>query len=164
MVCLSILCSNVVVSKNPREPPLNGRGKFRNLMIIGPANCEKTFMFKPLESIYVVFSNLEACQRQMWMGQRWLCRGHCFARFPMEPWHDCLQWLVTFIRRGNCEVASAKEPVFFWHRYRERYTNLRNKHVPNSLRGQVQCIRRARNWNDGNQMQCDWIQTSNSGK
>ena len=27
---------------------INGRGKFRNLLIIGPANCGKTFMLKPL--------------------------------------------------------------------------------------------------------------------
>lgn len=33
---------------------INGREKFRNLMIIGRANCGKTFTFKPLASIYVV--------------------------------------------------------------------------------------------------------------
>ena len=40
-----------------RDLLINGRGKFRNFMIIGPANCGRTFMLKPLELIYDVFSN-----------------------------------------------------------------------------------------------------------
>ena len=40
-----------------RDLLITGRGKFRNIMIIGPANCGKTFMLKPLELIYDVFSN-----------------------------------------------------------------------------------------------------------
>ena len=50
-----------------RDLLLNGRGKFRNLMIIGPANCGKTFMLKPLESIYVVFSK-PANDKYGWVG------------------------------------------------------------------------------------------------
>ena len=50
-----------------RDLLLNGRGKFRNLMIIGPANCAKTFMLKPLESIYVVFSK-PANNKYGWVG------------------------------------------------------------------------------------------------
>ena len=34
-----------------------GRGKNRNVLIIGPANCGKTFMLKPLSDIYNAFSN-----------------------------------------------------------------------------------------------------------
>lgn len=35
----------------------NGRGKKRNIMIIGPANCGKTFIFQPLRHIYKAFVN-----------------------------------------------------------------------------------------------------------
>lgn len=34
-----------------------GRGKFRNLMIIGPANTGKTFLLAPLQIVYKTFSN-----------------------------------------------------------------------------------------------------------
>ena len=32
-----------------------GRGKYRNIMIIGPANCAKTLLLKPLSVIYKTF-------------------------------------------------------------------------------------------------------------
>ena len=50
-----------------RDLLINGRGKFRNLMIIGPANCAKTFMLKPLDSIYNVFSK-PANDKYAWVG------------------------------------------------------------------------------------------------
>ena len=34
-----------------------GRGKFRNIMIVGVANCGKTFLLNPLNVIYNTFSN-----------------------------------------------------------------------------------------------------------
>ena len=50
-----------------RDLLINGRGKFRNIMIIGPANCGKTFMLKPLEMIYDLFSN-PANDKYAWVG------------------------------------------------------------------------------------------------
>lgn len=35
-----------------RELLLKGRGKDRNIFLVGPANCGKTFMFKPLAVYY----------------------------------------------------------------------------------------------------------------
>ena len=35
-----------------RDSLVNGRGKFRNMILVGPANCAKTFMFKPMKSIF----------------------------------------------------------------------------------------------------------------
>ena len=35
----------------------NGRGKFRNIYIHGPANCGKSFLLKPLKEIFSTFSN-----------------------------------------------------------------------------------------------------------
>ena len=34
-----------------------GRGENRNLLVVGPANCGKTFLFNPLTVIYNSFSN-----------------------------------------------------------------------------------------------------------
>ena len=36
---------------------IKGRGKHRNAMIIGPANCSKTFSFRPMEKLFKVFCN-----------------------------------------------------------------------------------------------------------
>ena len=35
-----------------------GRGKHRNIMIVGPANCGKTFILKPLTVLFKTFVNL----------------------------------------------------------------------------------------------------------
>lgn len=40
-----------------REALVLGRGKHRNIIIVGPTNCAKTFMLKPLEIIFKVFCN-----------------------------------------------------------------------------------------------------------
>lgn len=50
-----------------RDAIIKGRGKFRNIMLIGPTNCGKTFMLKPLESIFNVFSN-PANDKYGWVG------------------------------------------------------------------------------------------------
>ena len=36
---------------------INGRGKYRNIIITGPANCGNTFLLKPLEKTFQIFSN-----------------------------------------------------------------------------------------------------------
>ena len=35
----------------------HGHGKGRNILIVGPANCGKTFILKPLQKIFHAFSN-----------------------------------------------------------------------------------------------------------
>eukprot|EP00794_Sanderia_malayensis_P006610 gene6610-biopygen5384 len=44
-----------------------GRGKNRNILIIGPANCGKTFMLEPLKLLYATFSN-PATTSYAWIG------------------------------------------------------------------------------------------------
>ena len=34
-----------------------GRGKFRNLLLVGPTNCGKSFLLKPLGLLFNTFSN-----------------------------------------------------------------------------------------------------------
>ena len=36
---------------------MRGRGKYRNVMLTGPANCGKTFLLKPLNKVYHAFAN-----------------------------------------------------------------------------------------------------------
>jgi len=44
-----------------------GRGKYRNIIIVGPTNCGKSFLLKPLESIFKTFSN-PAADKYAWVG------------------------------------------------------------------------------------------------
>ena len=45
----------------------HGRGKYKNIMIVGPANCAKTFLLNPLTSIYKCFVN-SASTTFAWVG------------------------------------------------------------------------------------------------
>jgi len=47
----------------------HGRGKHRNILIIGPANCAKTFILKPLQEIFkgTIFEN-PANDKYGWVG------------------------------------------------------------------------------------------------
>ena len=44
-----------------------GRGKIRNIMIIGPPNCGKTFLLAPLQIVFKTFSNPEN-DKYAWIG------------------------------------------------------------------------------------------------
>ena len=71
------ICSRDILQKNRINPYISadairhllihGRGKFRKVMITGPANCGKTFMLKPLEIIYNAFSS-PANDKYAWVG------------------------------------------------------------------------------------------------
>jgi hypothetical protein len=50
-----------------RELLLLERGKYWNVMIVGPTNCGKTFLLRPLELIFNIFSN-PAADRYAWVG------------------------------------------------------------------------------------------------
>ena len=50
-----------------KELLTKGRGKWRNLMIIGPTNCAKTFMLKPLNIIFRCFEN-PSNDKYAWVG------------------------------------------------------------------------------------------------
>ena len=50
-----------------RELLTLGRGKYRNLMIVGKTNCGKTFLLKPLLLLFDTFSN-SAADKYAWVG------------------------------------------------------------------------------------------------
>ena len=69
-----------------------GRGKYRNIMIIGPANCAKTFLLKPLSVIYNTVCN-PATGSFAWVGvQDKECIFLNDFRWSQQllPWHDLL--------------------------------------------------------------------------
>ena len=70
----------------------NGRAKYRNVMITGPANCGKTFILKPLTEIFNTFCN-PASGTFAWVG---VDEKECIFlndfRWSQQliPWHDLL--------------------------------------------------------------------------
>lgn len=46
-----------VFSAAMRDLLIHGRSKFRNIMLVGPTNCGKSFLLKPLENIFKAFVN-----------------------------------------------------------------------------------------------------------
>lgn len=69
-----------------------GRGKYRNLMLIGPANCGKTFLIKPLQKIYNCFQN-PASSSFAWVGAEsaeFIILNDFRWSSKLIPWHDFL--------------------------------------------------------------------------
>ncbi len=102
---LWLKCAREVLAKNGidinefanlvKESLTKGRGKHRNLMIVGPANCGKTFILKPLTLVYAVFCN-PASGTFAWVG---IENAECIFlndfRWSAQliPWHDLLLML-----------------------------------------------------------------------
>ena len=70
-------CALEVLTQNKINPPYfsgalrelfnKGRGKHRNIMITGPANCAKTFLFRPLDKLFETFCN-PSNDKYAWIG------------------------------------------------------------------------------------------------
>ena len=69
-----------------------GQGKYRNVMIVGPANCGKTFMINPLNKVLHAYCN-PATATFAWVGAE---KAECIFLndFRWSPevitWHDVL--------------------------------------------------------------------------
>jgi len=95
--CASEVLANNNVSKLEfancvKELLTKGRGKYRNIMITGPANCGKTFLLKPLTVIYHTFCN-PASGSFAWVGveDKECIFLNDFRWSPqLIPWHDLL--------------------------------------------------------------------------
>ena len=99
---LWLKCAREVLAKNGidinefanlvKESLTKGRGKHRNLMIVNPANCGKTFILKPLTQVYTTFCNpasetfasvrIENAECIFLNNFRWSAQ--------LIPWHDLL--------------------------------------------------------------------------
>ena len=69
-----------------------GRGKLQNTLIIGPANCGKTFLLKPISLVYRSFVN-PATSNFAWVGaeeaELLFLNDFCWSP-QIVPWHDLL--------------------------------------------------------------------------
>lgn len=78
-----------------QEALVQGRGKYRNIMITGPANCGKTFILKPLTVIFDCFCN-PATGSFAWIGvenKECIFLNDFRWSAQMIPWHDLLLML-----------------------------------------------------------------------
>ena len=70
---LELLHSNDIPPQQFRETVKQllekGRGKHRNIMLTGPADCEKTFLLNPLNKIYHTFTS-PASSNFAWVGPK----------------------------------------------------------------------------------------------
>ena len=57
----------IVFATAMRNLLVKGRGKHRNILIVGPAECAKTFLFSPLQVIFKTFSN-PSTDKYAWIG------------------------------------------------------------------------------------------------
>jgi len=68
---LEVLTQNKInpsyFSEALRELINKGRGKHRNIMIWGPANCAKTFLFRPIQTLFETFCN-PSNDKYAWIG------------------------------------------------------------------------------------------------
>ena len=59
--------SEVKFARSIVESLDKGQGKYRNVMLVGPTNCGKTFLLNPLNVIYNTFTN-PASSSFAWVG------------------------------------------------------------------------------------------------
>ena len=100
-----LFCSTAV-----KELLLKGRGKNRNILITGHANCSKTFLPNPLTTIYETFCN-PATGSFAWVGVEnaeciFLNNFHWCSQ--LTPWHD----LLFYAGGASCSFASAENTLF----------------------------------------------------
>ena len=83
-----------VFAYHMRQSFILGRGKYRNIILIGPRDCAKSFLFKPLKKMYgdKLFEN-PASDKFAWVGadkaQVILLNDFRWNR-NLIPWHDLL--------------------------------------------------------------------------
>ena len=87
-----------------------GRGKFRNIMLTGPANCGKTFLLNPLNKVFNTFTN-PASTSFAWVGAE-KAEVVFLNDFRWSPqiiaWHDLLLMLegqLVHLPAPKCHFA-----------------------------------------------------------
>lgn len=92
-----------------------GRGKYRNIMIVGPVNCGKTFLLNPLKAIFKTFLNRTSTS-SAWVGAE---AAECiflkdFRWLPsVIQWHDFLLLLEEqLVHLLTQKTHYAKDIVF----------------------------------------------------
>ena len=102
----------VKFASSVRELLTNGRGTNRNLFITGPTNCGKTFLLKPLQTMFNTFSNLANDK------YAFVAVADADMNFPkrlsMGQGNDTMEGFVVIGRPAGA-LSYAKEPLQRWH-------------------------------------------------
>lgn len=111
---LQLLANNNISVDNfancVKELLTKGRGKFRNVMLTGPANCGKTFLLNPLNKVFNTFTN-PASTSFAWVGAE-KAEVVFLNDFRWSPqiiaWHDLLLMLegqLVHLPAPKCHFA-----------------------------------------------------------
>ena len=125
---------------NIRELLVNGRGKFRNVMIYGPSNCAKTFMLRPLTSIFQdrLFDN-PANDKYAWVGadeaEVILLQDFRFSK-EVLAWKDLLLLLEGETVKLPAPKNHFMKDVVIYYILRCLYYNLCHRMEYNAIRGE----------------------------
>jgi hypothetical protein len=85
-----------------KELLLKGQGKYRNLMLTGPANCGKTFLLNPLNKIY------QPCIQQFRVGWGRKCRSSLFERLSLVSSNHCLARFTAPARSSKSQPTCSQ--------------------------------------------------------
>ena len=91
---------------------MKGRGKYRNIMITGNANCGKTFLLNPLTHIYNTFCN-PASGSFAWVGVE--NTMYFPERFSVVTLHYIVARLVTTTGRSCGAFTGSKNALCTGH-------------------------------------------------
>ena len=90
------------------ENLIKGRGKFRNVLLVGKTNRAKTFLLKPLRTIYgrFLFEN-PACHKYGWGG----CRGKSVFLLQDFRWNvELIKWSDFLLMLDEDETVKLPTP------------------------------------------------------
>ena len=136
-----------------------GRGKYRNLMIVGPANCGKTLLMNPLSKIYDTFCN-PATGTFAWVGAQ-SAEVIFFEWFSVESQSTALAWHAIATWRIPGALPCSKNTLFMWHTFWEGHAHLLYEQTTIGVHHWWKC-RWARNRNDDSPMEDILLVVSNT--
>ena len=87
-----------------------GRGKFRNILLVGPTNCEKTFLLQLFCNIFKTFDN-PAGDKFVWVGSE---EAEIILIKDLSESPELIQWddFLSSVRGPKGSLARPKESLF----------------------------------------------------
>ena len=101
---------------------VNGRGKHRNIFIVGPADCAKTSVLAPLQKISNTFSKPAGSWQQIFLVGRWECRSNIPRRFSLEPWFNRTWKELLLLVKGQTVHIPTPKNIYARDIYLDRDT------------------------------------------
>ena len=92
-----------------RDLLAHGRGKFRSVLKVGPENCGKTFLLKPLETIFWAFTD-PANDKYAWVGSD-QAEVIVLQDFRWSSELTCWKDLLLLLEEENVKLPSPKSQL-----------------------------------------------------